>query len=76
MFIGFYGADENLNDDDEVIHADPEVIHASWQGYDHQSGIVSFMVGVGRFPGDASVTGGFIGEGIGIVCVYRSCSEG
>ena len=62
MFVGFYGADESLNDDEEVIQADPDIVHASWQGYDHESGVLSFMVAVGKYPGDTSVTNGFIGE--------------
>jgi hypothetical protein len=37
VFIGFYSADENLNDDNEVIHADPENVHASWKSYDHKN---------------------------------------
>ena len=61
MFIGLYGADEDLNDDDEAIATDPDMVHASWMGYDHESGIIKFLVGVGKFPGDTSVTGGFIG---------------
>ena len=65
MFVGFYGADESLNDNGEVIHSDPYVIHTSWQGYDHESDILHFMVAVGKQPGDTSVTNGFIGRNRG-----------
>ena len=61
VYIGFYGADEFVNDDGEVIQEDPELLHASWKGYDHESGILHFMVAVGKYPGDTSVTQGFIG---------------
>ena len=71
MYIGHYGADEYLNDNNEVIQSDPENIHASWIGYDHESGILNFMVAVGKFPGDSSVTGGFIGEDIWCLCFWR-----
>ena len=62
VYIGHYGADENLNEDNEVVHADPETIHASWVGSDHESGIIHFMVSVGSYPEDTSATNGYIGK--------------
>ena len=47
-----------------MIHADHSGIQASWLGMDHESGILSYHVSVGKSPGDSSVTGGFRDYGL------------
>ena len=51
VYIGSFGADEDLNDDNEIIQEDHYGIQASWIGYDHESGIIKFLIAVGTFEG-------------------------
>ena len=58
-----YGAEEDVNENGEVILAKQDSVHASWDGYDYESGIVAYLVGIGISVGDTSVTNGFINYG-------------
>ena len=53
MYIGPFGAEEALNEDGEVIHDDQQGITASWLGFDHESGIVNYLLAVGSGEGIA-----------------------
>ena len=46
-----FGPDESVNEDGEIIHDDHYGIPASWVGYDHESGIVRYLVAVGTSEG-------------------------
>ena len=47
LFVGMFGADEPLNEDGEVIHDDHYGIPVSWTGYDHESGVIKYLLAVG-----------------------------
>ena len=51
LYIGSFGADEALNEFGEVIHDDQNGITASWLGFDHESGIVKYLLAVGTGEG-------------------------
>ena len=74
VYIGVYGADEDLNDEDEAMVTDPDMLHASWKGFDHESGITQFNVAVGRYPGDTCVTKEFLGNGM-IIHALKNMSK-
>ena len=55
LYIGMFGPEESLNDDGEIIHDDHYGIPASWVGYDHESGIVRYLLAVGTSEGTYSI---------------------
>ena len=58
-----YGFEEDLNDKGEIILAKQDCIHAAWDGNDYESGIITYLVGIGKSVGDMSVTSGYINFG-------------
>ncbi|XP_069118468.1 uncharacterized protein [Argopecten irradians] len=58
--IGVAGEDEDVDENGNVIHVENAQLSVYWIGFDSNSGISGYYVGVGTSPGDVSLSSGEI----------------
>lgn len=60
VHMGIAGDDEELDENGRVIHIEKSPLTVSWTGFDSESGIASYYIGIGTSAGDTSLTNGML----------------
>lgn len=64
---------EMIDGDGNVLHMDNNQLGANWKGHDFQSGIQSYLVGIGTSPAEPD-TSGFINFGTETSGIIKTCN--
>ncbi|XP_021370398.1 uncharacterized protein LOC110461300 [Mizuhopecten yessoensis] len=60
VHVGVVGEDEDLDENGNIIHVELAPLRVNWAGFDSNSGISHFYLGVGTAVGDSSLTNGLL----------------